>query len=90
MQHGFMERLVAAINGITTQVWAFFILITGVFAVVLFHREGVAIDIAAGIIGAGVNMFTGQAKNTVITPPIQPADFPSQPGQPSNPATPNQ
>ena len=89
MNHGFLERLVAAINGITTQVWAFFILVTGVVAVILFHREGIAIDIAAGIIGAGVNMFTGQAKGTIPTPPGQPADFPIQPGQPSNPATKN-
>lgn len=54
-----IERLVAALNSITTQAWAFLMLVVGVLAVLLFHRFGIAVDSAAAVMGAAVNMFTG-------------------------------
>ena len=61
-------KFIAALNAINAQVWAFLILVTGCVAVLLFHKAGIAIDIAAGIIGAGVNMFTGMGKGQSPTP----------------------
>ena len=57
-----MERLVNAVNNITTQVWAFLILVSGIGSIILFHRNGIDVGIGAGIIGAGLNMFQTQAK----------------------------
>ena len=55
-------KFIAALNAINSQVWAFLILVTGVGAVLAFHKAGIAIDIAAGVIGAAVNMFNSLIK----------------------------
>jgi len=55
-------RFVNAINALNPQFWAFMILITGVFAVWLFHAWGIEIGIAAGIIGVAGNMFNSFLK----------------------------
>lgn len=70
-------RFIAAINAIGSQVWAFLILMTGIGAALLFHRAGLDIGIAAGIIGAGVNMFNSIWKS-------QP-EHPTQPVEPAQP-----
>ncbi len=78
--------LVNALNAVSSQVWAFFILIVGGLMVVIFHRQGIAIDIAAGVIGAAVNMFNSLIKpqqpgsshlevNTTTTPPGAPSNI---------------
>jgi len=55
-------KFVIALNSISPQVWAFLILLTGCAAVLTFHKSGIDIGIAAGIIGAGVQMFTSSSK----------------------------
>lgn len=67
-------KLVAALNAINAQVWAFLIVLIGCAAVLSFHKAGVDIGIAAGIIGAGVNMFTSTTKNPAPPPPDHPAN----------------
>ena len=57
-----MKRFIEALNSINPQVWAFLILLTGCASVLVFHRNGIDIGIAAGIIGAGVQMFTTNSK----------------------------
>ena len=81
-----LERLVAALNSITTQAWAYLILLTGIASALLFHRAGIAVDIAAGVIGTAINMFTAQAKASPTTPqqstppnPMLPGTDPAQP-----------
>jgi hypothetical protein len=54
--------LVAALNAINSQVWAFLILALGLGAALAFHKAGIAIDIAAGVVGAAVNMFNSLIK----------------------------
>lgn len=56
-----LERFISAINAIGSQPWAFLLVLLGVISVVVFHRNGLDVAIAAGIIGAGVNMFTGKS-----------------------------
>lgn len=68
-------QLVGALNSLSPQGWAFLILIIGVCAAILFNRAGIAVDIAAGIIGAGINMFTSQR-----TPPSGPLPGPPKTG----------
>jgi len=53
---------IGSLNAINSQVWAFLILASGIAAVLLFHKAGIAIDIAAGVIGAAVNMFNSLIK----------------------------
>ena len=60
-------KLIAALNSINSQVWAFLVIVTGGGFVLGFHKAGIAIDIAAGVIGAGVQMFTSSNKN--VPPP---------------------
>lgn len=81
-------RLIQALNSINSQVWAFLIVLVGSVDVWLFHQAGIDIAIAAGIIGAGVNMFTqankqqqpGQHLEIDSTPdPTQPAGSPAKP-----------
>ena len=55
-------KLIASLNAINSQVWAFLIVLVGCAAVISFHKAGIDIGIAAGIIGAGVNMFSAIAK----------------------------
>ncbi len=55
-------KFIQAINSINSQVWAFLVLIVGCAAVISFHKSGIDIGIGAGIIGAGVNMFTSSLK----------------------------
>ena len=55
-------RLILAINSINSQVWAFLVVLVGCAAVISFHKAGIDVGIAAGIIGAGVNMFTTSLK----------------------------
>jgi TRAP-type mannitol/chloroaromatic compound transport system permease large subunit len=64
-------KLVNALNAINSQVWAFLMLASGIFAVWLFHKYGIEIGIAAGIIGAGTNMFN-QIFKTTPPPPNPP------------------
>jgi len=71
-------RFVQAVNSLGPQVWAFLILIVGCAAVLSFHKAGIDIGIAAGIIGAAVNMFTGIAR--AVEHPSTPAE-PAQPKQ---------
>lgn len=59
-----MSKFVTALNSVAPPVWAFAILLVGCAAVLMFHKAGVDIGIAAGIIGAAVNMFTGFGKDT--------------------------
>ena len=67
-------KFVAALNSINAQVWAFLILVIGCAAVLSFHKAGIDIGIAAGIIGAAVNMFTGMTKAQAQDHPNTPAD----------------
>lgn len=53
---------VNALNAVSSQVWAFLILLIGGAMVLAFHKAGIAIDIAAGVIGAAVNMFNSLIK----------------------------
>ncbi len=82
-----IERIVAALNSITTQAWAFLILLIGVGACVWFHKAGLEIGIAAGIIGTALNMFQGQSKPATPTSP-QPINSPTVPPEtpPTTPA----
>jgi hypothetical protein len=74
-----------ALNAVSSQVWAFLILIIGGVMVLAFHKAGIAIDIAAGVIGAAVNMF-----NSLIKPQqpgsshLEVDSSTTPPGQPSN------
>lgn len=88
---------VTAINALTSQAWAFLIMLLGVAAAIVFHRIGLAMDIAAGIIGAGVNMFTAQASRSSTQtdgdkPPVvrqtteAPGPAPAQPNPPTQAA----
>jgi hypothetical protein len=70
-------KLILALNSINPQVWAFLILLTGCVAVLTFHKAGIDIGIAAGIIGAGVQMFTSSGKAQ---------DHPPNPQPPADPA----
>jgi len=98
-----ITQFIAALNTINSQVWAFLILTTGVTTAILFHRAGIAVDIAAGVIGAAVNMFNSLIKPTAPgtqhlevdsstippTPPMTPAPSPTITISPSVvPATP--
>jgi multisubunit Na+/H+ antiporter MnhC subunit len=89
-----MNGLIGALNAIGSQVWAFLLLICGCAAVLCFHRAGIDIGIAAGIIGAAVNMFQSQASKTTMqsggdrptilnqvteAPGVQAAPFPTTP-----------
>lgn len=55
-------KFIAALNSINSQVWAFLIVLVGSVDVYFFHTAGIDVAIAAGIIGAGVNMFSQIAK----------------------------
>lgn len=57
-----MTAFIASLNTINSQVWAFLILVTGVITAITFHKAGIAVDIAAGVIGAAVNMFNSLIK----------------------------
>jgi hypothetical protein len=59
-----ISQLIQLLNSLNPQGWAFLILIIGVTSAVLFNRVGIAAEVAAGIIGAGINMFTGQQRST--------------------------
>lgn len=50
----------ASLNTLNAQSWAFLILVVGVVTALAFNRAGIANEIAAGIIGAAINMFTSQ------------------------------
>ena len=78
-----MLTLVKAINEITTQVWAFMILCCGILAAVWFHKSGLDVGIAAGIIGAGINMFQSQAKANTSTTTTSVTPAPSVTNNPS-------
>ncbi len=54
----------ASLNTLNAQSWAFLILVIGVITALAFNRAGIANEIAAGIIGAAINMFTSQNKGT--------------------------
>jgi hypothetical protein len=69
-----MTKLVSALNSINSQVWAFLVIGTGGAFVLAFHKAGIDIGIAAGVMGAGVQMFTSSSKHT--------------PGEPQNPSEP--
>jgi hypothetical protein len=79
-------KFIAALNAINGQVWAFLILITGCAAVLSFHKAGIDIGIAAGVIGVAGNMFTSHATpakgtaevNATIAAPTAPV-APAQP-----------
>jgi len=73
-------KFIAALNSINAQVWAFLIMVTGCTSVLVFHKAGIDIGIAAGIIGAGVNMFTGLSKGQSNEHPTTP-ETPAQPKQ---------
>lgn len=79
-----IERLVAALNSITTQAWAFVILLIGVGSCIWFHRTGLDIGIAAGVIGTALNMFQAQTKNPEPKSPA-PVNAPIVPLHPSDP-----
>ena len=48
-------KLIAALNSINSQVWAFLVIVTGGGFVLGFHKAGIAIDIAAGDIQGAIN-----------------------------------
>lgn len=77
-------RLVIALNSVNSQVWAFLIVLTGCVFVLAFHRAGIDIGIAAGIIGVGANMFTSANRTGQSDRPTLPGQTPEQP-QPSQP-----
>jgi hypothetical protein len=74
-------RFIQAFNSINSQVWAFLVLLTGCVSVVVFHKAGIDIGIAAGIIGVGANMFQVSMKQQ----PVQHAETDSAP-DPTQPA----
>lgn len=53
-----MIKLVAAVNTIGSQVWAFFTLLIGCCMLIACKHFGIESSIAAGIVGAGINMLT--------------------------------
>lgn len=53
-----MLKLVAAINSIGSQVWAFCTMIVGCAMLIVCKHYGIESSIAAGIVGAGINMLT--------------------------------
>jgi hypothetical protein len=77
--------LVNALNAISSQVWAFLILVIGGVMVLAFHKSGIAIDIAAGVIGAAVNMFNSLIKPQ--QPGSQHVEVDSHTNPPSNSPT---
>jgi hypothetical protein len=62
-------KFIAALNAVNSQVWAFLVISIGGAFVLAFHKAGIDVGIAAGIIGAGVNMFTSSNRNTPPPPP---------------------
>jgi hypothetical protein len=84
-----MKSFIESINSINSQVWAFLILLTGGAMVVVFHKSGLDIGIAAGVIGAAVQLFQSTTKaqlpdsKPVMTTPETP--LPLQPVGPAQP-----
>lgn len=78
-------RFVQALNSINSQVWAFLVVLVGCAAAISFHKAGIDIGIAAGIIGAGVNMFTSSLRQQ--QQPGQHVEIDSTP-DPTRPALP--
>jgi len=83
-----ISALTTSLNTINSQVWAFLILVCGVSTALLFHKAGIAVDIAAGVIGAAVNMFNSLIKpqapgsqhvemDSTAVPPATPTPLPA-------------
>ena len=66
-------KFIAALNSINSQVWAFLVILSGGAFVIFFHKSGIDVGIAAGVMGAGVQMFTSSNKN------VPPADHVPEP-----------
>jgi hypothetical protein len=67
-------KFIAALNSINSQVWAFLVILSGGGFVLMFHRSGIDVGIAAGVMGAGVQMFTSSNKGTPDHPTVPPID----------------
>lgn len=91
-----MKSLIDSLNSINSQVWAFLILLSGGVMVVVFKRNGLDVGIAAGVIGAAVQLFqsttktqTLDASKPIITTPETPQGavlpVPTQPVDPAKP-----
>lgn len=81
-----LNQFLATLNTINSQVWAAIILWTGIVTALLFHRAGIAVDIAAGVVGAAVNMFNSLIKPAA--PGSQHLEVDTTPPVPPTPPTP--
>jgi hypothetical protein len=76
-------KLIAALNSINSQVWAFLVIMSGGAFILAFHKAGIDVGIAAGVMGAGVQMFTSSMKHQLpVDPPANPT-----PATPASPIT---
>ncbi len=73
-------KFIAALNSINSQVWAFLVILSGGGFIIAFHHSGIDVGIAAGVMGAGVQMFTTSLKH------IPGTDSPPNPLTPAAPA----
>jgi len=60
-----VKNFIDALNSINSQVWAFLMLVIGLGSAMLFHKIGLDIAIAAGVIGAAVQLFQSTTKTQV-------------------------
>ena len=81
-----LNQFLATLNTINSQVWAAIILWTVIMTALLFHRAGIAVDIAAGVVGAAVNMFNSLIKPAA--PGSQHLEVDTTPPVPPTPPTP--
>jgi len=76
---------ITSLNTVNSQVWAFLVLVAGGTMAVVFKRAGIAIDIAAGVIGVAANMFSSLVKP--VTPGSQHVEIDSSATPPAVPPT---
>lgn len=61
----FIQNLIAAINSIESQPWAFMVLIIGCVFLIACRHYNEDTNIASGIIGCATGMFSSQMKQAI-------------------------
>jgi len=56
-----MNKVISALNSVTTPWIAILVIVLGMIYSILSHRYGISGDGASGVIGAGIALLTGQA-----------------------------
>jgi hypothetical protein len=81
-----MKSFIESLNSINSQVWAFFMLLTGIVATIVFHKSGLDAGIAAGVIGAAVQLFQSTTKKELPDSKVMTTPETPLPLQPVGPA----